>query len=150
MSITSGVYPVWENAFKINKAGRTEETTDMVTIAEMTSFSVSIDGTTEEWNPFEEEGWIRRLVTGKGFTISVAGKRHIGDEGNDYVAALAWSTGTACNSKFEWDFPSGAKLEFDCVVSVTTPGGGDSTGVEALEFDVLSDGKPTYTPASDV
>ena len=51
-------------------------------------------------------------------------------------------------SKHVWTFPSGAKLEFDCVINVTTPGGGDSTNVDSLEFDLMSDGKPTYTPAS--
>lgn len=57
-------------------------------------------------------------------------------------------TGTDCDTKFEWDFPNGDKLTFDCVVSVTAIGGGDSTNVAALEFDVMSHGKPTYTPAS--
>ena len=46
------------------------------------------------------------------------------------------------------EFPSGAKLEFDCVLSVTNPGGGDSTNVAGLEFEVQSDGKPTFTTAA--
>jgi len=111
---------------------------------------VAIDGNTEEWSPMEDEGWLRRMVTGKALTISLSGKRHIGDEGNDYVADNAWGTGTTCESKFEWEFPSGAKLAFDCVLSVTNPGGGDSRNVAGLEFDVMSDGKPTYTPAAGV
>ena len=73
-----------------------------------------------------------------------------GGSGNDYVAGLAWKTGEDCNSKAEWTFPSGAKLEFDCVINVTTPGGGDSTNVDSLEFDLMSDGKPTYTPAGSI
>ena len=36
----------------------------------------------------DTEGWGRRLTTGKMFTISLSGKRNIGDSGNDYVAAL--------------------------------------------------------------
>lgn len=43
-----------------------------------------------------------------------------------------------------------SKLEFDAVVNVTNIGGGDSTNVAALEFDVMSHGKPTYTPAATV
>ncbi|MDD6713052.1 MAG: hypothetical protein PUE42_02180 [Subdoligranulum sp.] len=65
-----------------------------------------------------------------------------------YVANSAWGTGSTCDSSFEWEFPSGAKLEFDCVLSVTNPGGGDSTNVAGLEFEVQSDGKPTFTPAA--
>lgn len=142
----TGVYPVWENKFKISTSGRTNPT--MATIADMESFSVSIDGNVEEWSPMDMEGWLRRMVTGKSLTISMTGKRNIGDAGNDYVSDSAWKTGADCESHFEWEFPSGAKLEFDCVLSVTNPGGGDSRNVAPLEFEVLSDGKPTFTPAT--
>lgn len=142
----TGVYPVWENKFKISTSGR-GGTPSMATIADLETFSVSIDGNVEEWSPMEMEGWLRRMVTGKSLTISLSGKRNIGDPGNDYIAKNAWSTGAGCESHFEWEFPSGAKLAFDCVLSVTNPGGGDSRNVAPLEFEVLSDGKPTYTAA---
>lgn len=144
----TGVYPVFENKFKIGTKGRESQDAEMVAIAEMESFTVSIDGNVEEWSPMDMEGWLRRMVTGKALTISLSGKRHIGDAGNDYVANNAWGTGTNCESKFEWEFPSGAKLAFDCVLSVTNPGGGDSRNVAGLEFDVMSDGKPAFTPAT--
>lgn len=143
----TGVYPVFENLFKIGTKGRASEEAEMAPIAEMETFSVSIDGNVEEWSPMEAEGWLRRMVTGKALTISLSGKRYIGDPGNDYVADNAWGTGTTCDTKFEWVFPSGAKLAFDCVLSVTNPGGGESRNVSGLEFDVLSHGKPVYTPA---
>ena len=143
----TGVYPVFENKFKISTNGRTGEAA-MATIADMESFSVAIDGNVEEWSPMDAEGWLRRMVTGKALTISLSGKRNIGDAGNDYVADKAWCTGADCESKFEWEFPSGAKLTFDCVLNVTNPGGGESRNVTPLEFDVLSDGKPAYTPAA--
>lgn len=142
----TGVYPVWENKFKISTSGRSNPT--LVTIADLETFSVAIDGNVEEWSPMDMEGWLRRMVTGKALTISLSGKRNIGDAGNDYVASNAWSTGANCETHFEWEFPSGAKLEFDCVLNVTNPGGGDSRNVAPLEFEVLSDGKPTFTPAA--
>jgi len=144
----TGVYPVWENKFKIGSGGRSSTADQMVTIADMESFSVSIDGNVEEWSPMEAEGWLRRMVTGKALTISLTGKRNIGDAGNDYVATNAWGTGAGCESKFEWEFPSGAKLAFDCVLNVTNPGGGDSRNAAPLEFEVMSDGKPVFTPAA--
>lgn len=142
----TGVYPVWENKFKISTSGRSNAT--MSVIADMESFSVSIDGNVEEWSPLDMEGWMRRMVTGKSLTISVSGKRNIGDAGNDYVAGKAWCTGADCETKFEWEFPTGAKLEFDCVLNVTNPGGGEGRNVAPLEFEVMSDGKPQYTPAT--
>ena len=143
----TGVYPVFENKFKIGTEGRSSDTESMKTISDLETFSVSIDGNIEEWRPMEAEGWVRRMVTGKSLTITLWGKRNIGDEGNDYVPNNAWGTGTTCDTKFEWEFPSGAKLAFDCVLSVTNPGSGDSTNVATLGFEVQSDGKPTYTAA---
>ena len=143
----TGVYPVFENKFKIGKSGRSSADGDMVIIKDLETFSVSIEGNVAEWRPMEEQGWVRRMVTGKALTITLSGKRDVGDPGNDYVADSVWSTGTGCDTKFEWEFPSGAKLTFNCVISVTNPGSGDSTNVAGLEFEVQSDGKPTYTPA---
>lgn len=146
-AITSGVYPVYENQFKINTKGRDDGATSLVTIADMESFSVSFDDNVEEWTPMTSEGWVRRLKTGKGITITLAGKRNIGDAGNDYIAGLAFKSGQACNSQLEWNFPNGDKVLMDCVINVTSAGG-DSTNVEPLEFECLSDGKPTFTAAT--
>lgn len=146
MAMNTGVYPVYENKFKVGTKGRASEEGDMAAIAELETFEVSIDGNTVEWSPIEMQGWVRRMVTGKALTITLTGKRCLGDAGNDYVAQSAWTTGDGCASKFEWEFPSGAKLAFDCVLNVTNPGG-ESRDVAILEVEVMSDGKPTFTPA---
>lgn len=141
-----GVFPVYDLKFKIGINGKSSEDQQMVTIADMESFSPSIDGTVEKWTTMTTAGWARSLMTGKAFSISLKGKRSVGDPGNDYVAGLAWKDGLACSTKAEIEFPDGAKLLFDCVVDVKTPFGGDSTNVSTLEFDLVGDGKPTYTP----
>ena len=147
-TVTSGVYPVYENQFKINTKGRSSGTTGTYTaIADMESFSVSFDDNVEEWTPMTAEGWVRRLKTGKGITISLNGKRNVGDVGNDYIASLAWKSGAECNSELEWTFPNGDKVLIPCVINVTACGG-DSTNVEPLEWECLSDGKPTFTAAT--
>ena len=138
------VAAVHELTFGVNTNGRTGETTTVVKDAE--SLSISIDGNVEEWNPMDAEGWKRRLMTAKSLSISMGGKRNYGDPGNDYVAWLAFKTGSDCNSIFSVNVPDGGKLVMDCVINVTSLGG-DSTAVDALEWEVLSDGKPTYTPA---
>lgn len=139
----TGVMPVFKHKFKL---GATAEA--VKTVAEMETFSVAIDGKVEEWSPFEAEGWVNRMVTGKSIAISFKGKRCVGDAGNDYVANCALATGEGCDGAFEWEFPSGAKITMACVINVSNPGGGDSTGVDGLEFDVLSNGKPEFTPAT--
>lgn len=144
-TVTSGVYPVYENQFQISTTGRTEGAEGtFVDVADMESFSVSFDDNVEEWTPMTTEGWVRRLKTGKGITISLTGKRHVGDVGNDYVAGLAWKSGQACNSTLKWTFPNGDSVVLPCVVNVTSIGG-DSTNVEPLEWECMSDGKPTFT-----
>ncbi len=144
----TGVFPVHNNKFKIGIQGRTSTATDMVTIKDLETFSPSIDGNTEEWTPMDTAGWVRRAVTGKGLTFSFSGKRHYGDPGNDYIGNLLLGTGQEVESKFEWEFPSGAKLTMNCVINLTTPAGGDSTNIDTLEFELLSDGLPVFTPAA--
>ena len=139
---------MFDIAFKVGTNGRESAQEDMAIIKEMETFQIAIDTNVEEWTPMDTEGWVRRLATGKGFSITLNGKRFVGDPGNDYVAATAWKSGLDCSSKFEIEFPDGSKLAFDCIISVSAPNGGDSTAVSALEVEVMSDGKPNYTPAA--
>lgn len=146
----TGVYPVYENQFSVDiKGGDGTVQTDLKPIADMESFSVAIDGNIEEWKPFDQDGWTRRLLTGKSITISVSGKRNVGDEGNDYINSIALATGAKATTTIVWVFPSGDKLLIKGVVSVTEWGSGDSTAVAPLAFDIASDGKPVFTAASE-
>ena len=144
----TGVYPVHGNSFKINTAGRTGTDTTLVTIADLTTFSPSIEGQNEEWFPLDQDGWARQANTGKKMSISFSGKRNYGDAGNDYIAGMMMKTGKDCETAFEWTLPNGAKLAGNCIVNLTTPAGGDTTTIDSLEFEVLIDGKPTFTPAT--
>lgn len=141
----AGVYPVHNNIFKVNTAGRSGTPTSMVTIADLTNFGISIEGTNEEWFPLDQEGWARQANTGKKMSISFSGKRCYGDAGNDYIASMMTKTGKDCETNFEWTLPNGSKLAGDCVINLTTPAGGDSTAIDNLEFELLVDGKPTFT-----
>ncbi|MBQ9314958.1 MAG: hypothetical protein IJ220_08250 [Clostridia bacterium] len=147
-TVTSGVYPVFNNVFKIGTAGRSSAAADMKTIADCETFSLSMDNNVEEWTPMTTEGWIRRMQTGKGFSISISGKRNVGDDGNDYVASKLFATGQDVETVFEWEFADGTKVSFNCIISVSNAGTGDSTNVAPLEFEVMSDGAPTITPAA--
>ena len=149
MANTTGVYPVYDNQFKIDKTGGDGKTeSNLVTIADMESFSVSIDGNIEEWKPYEQQGWTRRMLTGKAMTIAVSGKRNVGDAGNDYVASLALKTGTAATTTMVWNFPDGSCLIIRGIVNVTEWGAGDSTTVAPLAWEFVSDGKPEYVEAA--
>ncbi len=133
-TVTTGVYPVYDNVFKIGVKGSTSTKEDMKTIADCETFSLSMDNNVEEWTPMTTEGWIRRMQTGKGFSISISGKRNVGDAGNDYVASKLFASGKNVESKFSWEFADGTTVEFDCLISVSNAGTGDSTNVAPLEF----------------
>ncbi len=139
MPTPTGVYPCYENQFKINNTA----------IANCTSFSVSFNNGVEEWTAMESEGWLSRLMTAKSVTISINGKRTLGDTGNDRVAAHVFHNGTDAQDDFSWTFPDGTVVTFsNAVIDVKECGGGESTDVGPLNFDVLSNGKPTVTPAA--
>lgn len=151
------VYPVFTNKFMLavdGRAGVNNKGTgeakytgcDFQTVADMETFSVSIDTNVEEWTPMDTEGWVRRLATGKGFSISLSGKRNSGDKGNDYVANLRFATGDKLSSVLKWEMAEGGTLYVECVLNLTSTGG-DSTNVYGLEFEAMSDGAPTFVPA---
>lgn len=142
----TGVYPCYENQFQINTAA-SGSTSSMASIADCETFSVAFDNGVEEWTPFDTEGWTRRLMTAKSVAISVTAKRNVGDSGNDTVAGLAFKNGRDAEKDVTWTFPDGSKVEFkSAVINVTNVGSGDSTAVAPLEFEIMSNGKPAYTP----
>ena len=143
MENIKGVFPCYENQFQI---GNDKES--LSNIADMETFSPSFDNGIEEWTPYDTEGWTRRLMTAKSVAISVTGKRNIGDTGNDLVAGLLMQNGRAVEKPFQWTFPDGTTVLFEnAIINVTACGAGDSTGVGPLEYEVMSNGKPTVTVA---
>ena len=146
MAVSTGVFPCYENQFQINTSS--SGTASYATIADCETFEVSFDNGVEEWTPFESGGWVRRLMTAKNVTITVSGKRNVGDTGNDFVAGLTFANGRDAEADFKWTFKDGTVVTFeDAVISVTNNSGGDSTAVAPLEFAVMSNGEPTVTSA---
>ena len=139
----TGVFPCYEGMIQIKVDNTYED------IADIESASISIDNGVEEWTPYGEDGWIRRLMTAKSVTISCTGKRNIGDTGNDAVASYAFKNGRDAEADVKITFKNGDTIEFeDAIISVTAYELGDSTAVAPLEFEVQSNGKPTITYAS--
>ena len=147
MSTTTGVFPCYENQFAVDVS--LTGTPSWKTIADCETFEVSFDNGVEEWTPFESEGWARRLMTAKSVTITVTAKRNIGDDGNNFIAGLAFENGRDAEAGFKWTFKDGTVVTFTgAPISVTALGSGASTAVAPLEFTVMSNGQPTVTVAS--
>lgn len=143
MGKATNVFPVLDNKFKV---GAAKEGATM--IADMETFSVEFSNGVETWTPMDTEGWQRGLMTAKAITISLSGKRNIGDTGNDFVAGKAFKNGHDAEGYFEWEMPDGTSISWTAAIfDVKNVADGDSTNVGALEFDAISNGKPTVTPA---
>jgi len=143
----TGVFPVNSIRFKVGTNGVDSTQGEMAIVKDMETFGISFDNGVEEWKPIDQEGWARRLMTAKSVTVSISGKRHYGDPGNDYIAGLAYENGQNAATTLEILFPDGGSLVMKCIVNVSASDGGDATAVSSLEFECLSDGKPVYTKA---
>ena len=148
--VKSGAFPVFDLGFKIGIKGLASTEEEMVTIKDMESFSLALEGNTQKWSTLDMAGWSRALMTGKGLTISLKGKRNVGDPGNDYVSSITFKDGLDCTTKASVDFPDGSKLEFNCVIDIKSFLGGEAQDVAPLEFDMIVDGKPVFTEAPSV
>ena len=139
----TNVFPVSDNQFKL---GASKEAATMP--ADLETFSPSFSNGVETWTPMDAEGWQRALMTAKAVTITLSGKRNIGDTGNDFVAGKTFTNGHDSEAYFEWIMPDGTSISWpNAVIDVKNNSGGDATNVGALEFDVISNGQPTVTPA---
>lgn len=147
-AVSSGVFPCYTNQFQVAN-GPASQAPSFVNIADMETYSVAFENGIEEWHSYGEEGWIKRLMTAKGVKISVKGKRCVGDAGNDVIAGMAMENGTKAQKTIKWTFPDGDAVLFEnAVINVTALNADDSVKVGPLEFEILSNGKPTYTPAA--
>ncbi|MFT9056114.1 MAG: hypothetical protein ABF449_05750 [Ethanoligenens sp.] len=139
------VYPTHGLTFKIGKAG---DTSASLVVKDVTSIEPKLKGQVKTWNPLDQHGWQRALMTGKGLTIAHKGQRNEGDPGNDLIAGMLMAIGSACTIPYEIDFPSGSKLNGNVVIDLSTPFGGAATDLSSLEWDAVMDGEPTWTAAS--
>ena len=84
----TNVFPVSDNQFKL---GASKEAATMP--ADLETFSPSFSNGVETWTPMDAGGWQKALMTAKAVTITLSGKRNIGDTGNDFVAGKTFTNG---------------------------------------------------------
>jgi len=142
----TNVYAVKDIDFGISLKGRnSDREEDFAMVSGMETFTVSFSGGMDEWQPIDQKGWRKRLLTTKSITIGLSGKRVFGCAGNDYVAGLAYQMGESTQTVLRAKFPGGDELFMPCTINVNSAGGGGAADVAVLEFDCLSDGAPLYT-----
>lgn len=143
----TGVFPCYENQFKIGASG---SSTPATAIANCEQFSVTFNNGIQEWTAFENEGWLSREHTTQNIVIDVQAKRTIGDIGNDMVAACAYASRSGRKKNVLWTLPSGTTVLFtDAIINVSVDSSSGNAGdLGQLNFQIMSNGKPTVTPAA--
>jgi len=143
------IFPVSPGLIQIDTTPTATST--FVEVSNMEEISLSFDNNIEEWTPLGNDGWANRLKTGQSVTVSISGKRDVGDPGNDYVAGTALAVGTAANTTLKLDFTgvdaSLGVFTIPCVISVTDMFGA-STDVAALNWEAQSRGIVTFMVGS--
>ena len=145
----TGVQPEHATSIGISTSGvpQTLSSGSYSTIPELEGCNVTIDGTTQEWNPMDLQGWGRAMVTGKKLTLSLTCNRVYGDTVHNYIAGKMLATGTSCETAYKITFPDLDTLVVPCVINVKTVGG-NTTDTDKLVFDLISNGVPEYTAYS--
>jgi len=79
-------------------------------------------------------------VTAGRLTISVTGKRIVGDIGQDYIDGLNNSFGSARKSTLTVTFDSGTIYTIPCSIEISSLSGGAAEELESFEVTFHSDG----------
>lgn len=142
----SGLQPTHATEIGISTTGVPETLANGTysTILDLEGCNVSVDGTLQEWSAMSDKGWGSAMMTGKKLTLSCTVKRRYGDTVHDYIAQKSMQTGTSCNTAYKITFPNLDTLIVPCVINFKSFGG-ESTDVDAMSFDLVSTGMPTYT-----
>lgn len=151
MSVTpaTGVQPEHSTTIGISTSGvpQTLSSGSYTDIPELEGCNLTIDGVTQEWTPMNMQGWNRAMVTGKKVTMSLTCNRVYGDTVHDYIAGKMMATGTSCETAIKITFPDLDTLIIPCIINVKSVGG-NTTDVDKLTFDLISNGLPEYTAYS--
>ena len=148
-----GVVPVNKFSFTIapltSVSGGTKTYGTAFTVSDVENLEISLDNGIEEWYALGEDGWVNRLMTSRGITVNMSGKRNYADAGNNTVGQDYFiDVGLANEVKLTITFPNGDTLAIPGVLNITGLAGG-ATDVDKLEFEIQSNGKPTFTKASN-
>lgn len=141
-TIKVGNYAVSDCAVSIKTAGET-----FTEIEDLSEMNLAVEGNIEEWNSLKGKGWGNALMTAKKISGSFAGKRCIGDAGNDFLFKLAFENPSACVGDWKVEFPDGSTLEFTSVIEITDILGA-ATDAAPLNGNITGKGKPNFTPAA--
>jgi hypothetical protein len=92
-----------------------------------------------------DEGWGSSEVTGGQFTMTLTGKRIVGNEAQDYICSTAvmFGFGDARKTNIRITEPGGRQLIVPVTLAKIQPGSGDAQQPSDFSVEIHGNGKPT-------
>ena len=114
--------------------------------------SEALNETVQQYFFMADNGFATNHVTGAAPTITLTGRRIIGDAAQDYIFGKKYNLGEDRESSFklEWQnaTPKTVTLTVDCTICNIQEWGGASTDDNAISFEIRFNGAPTVTVAT--
>lgn len=148
MADTKKIYASGEGKIEMSFDGTTWSE-----VVDATSFSITIDGKTESWTPFNGDGWTKNYMVSKGMKISIDKKYQPTNDLDKKLVELALTKSAYDhnNMKLRFTLPkfleasqTAAQLVMDVVVNVKEVLSKGSEDIAPLSIECDVNGKPTY------
>ncbi len=142
----------YDYALKINTTPKGPSPTMAVVSDGFDNIGKSLNEVLYQGSFLGDGGWGSTEVTGGQLTVTLSGVRKHGDDAQDYIFsdAVKNNWGDARKTTFEITYPDGGKVSGGITLAKITEGGGASQGADAVTVEIHFNGKPTFTPASQV
>lgn len=138
-------YPAFLDSLKVGALGA--EADSLIVPDGIVNITPSWDPTVVTYYKRSGQGFQGGTKTGNAFTITVESYHISEDAGQKIIAATMFKFGKEAKVACEYTFGNGDVLTFNATVKITRMGGGATTDLAPLNYDLICDGKPTFTPA---
>lgn len=141
----------FQNKFNINTTPSVDGTPGSETMARLARGIMSVEPANNEevdQTPYlDGEGYASSDVTGGQLVLSVSGHRDYADAAQNFIFSRQFEFGNARKTDFEWETPSGEKIEGNVTIANIEGPSGDANTKGEISFELHFNGKPTYTAA---
>lgn len=140
--------PVWANELYIGTTSTTSGTEIVWTYSKLCKGIESMEFSPNEQNQqyffICGEGFAHNEVTGAAPTLTVSGRRIVGDTAQDYIVGKQFALGTDRNTSVKI-IAEGKQIVCDATIGDVTSFGGSTLDVNNFGCTIYFNGKPTVT-----
>lgn len=144
MSLTGTLKRNYETTFEIDTSDTS--TPSWAQLKGFTNFSKAMNEVVEQFAFLDENGWGRSEVVGAQPTVTLTGKRLVGDTAQDFIFAKQYGSFGDRHVSYKMT-KDGKVLTGDCTLANIDDGGGDAQALDEVSVTIHFNGAPTITNA---